>query len=105
MSSGSNRIGTVARAMVPELEEREALRCAPPWAAELAPGFNGLVATLLDDRRPTFNFDAEAREGPPVPLEGGLDVSWRRAREVFIFGFFRGVAVLSFTSTRGPLRD
>ncbi len=69
-----------------------------------APGFT-LTSPRLGERIPRSNFDAEVRAGVPVPLAGGLEVSWRRAIEVFIFGFFVGLAGLSFTSTRGAFRD
>jgi len=85
------------------LDESGALRFAPPWLAERENGFEGLAAAspLLDERSPRFNFDAEDR---PVLFAGWLDVSWRRAIEEFIFGFFWGLAVLSFTSTRRTFR-
>jgi energy-converting hydrogenase Eha subunit A len=69
-------------------------------------GFTLTSPRLVDERSPRSNFDAEVRAAVPVPLEAaGLDVSWRRAIEVFIFGFFVGLADLSFTSTRGTFRD
>jgi hypothetical protein len=86
------------------LDEGGALRFAPRWLAGRELCLDGLVeaSLVLDERSPGFNFDAEVRA--PVLFAGWLDVSWRRAIEEFIFGFFVGLAGLSFTSTRETFR-